>query len=100
MAGVEDAAGKPVIDRLGAVVEHRPPRLDPVDAGRRLAPESLRIGERTGMNGFHLPGHRATPSHFSAVCGTTPGETRQVDNVLFCHPGFRRDDDTGRACAP
>ena len=43
VAGVELAAGEPAVERRPAVVEHRVPRLRPVNVGGGLGPEGLRV---------------------------------------------------------
>ena len=49
VAGVEHAAGEPAVERRGVVVEDPLRRRDPVDAGRRVAPEPARVGQAAAV---------------------------------------------------
>src|SRR5207244_2069617 len=50
VAGVEDAAREPAVERLPRVVEDAIPALLPVDGLRRPRPEALRVLHRTGVH--------------------------------------------------
>ena len=62
VTGVQATAGKPPIERRPRIVEHLPPRLDPVDRGCGLAPELLRGIQRAPIDLLELDHHASLPS--------------------------------------
>ena len=80
VAGVDDAVGEPAAVDALAAVERLGRRLDPVDLARRLAPESLGIGQASGHGPrdsgcFHEHSWRRLPKIYRRL-SPSPGFSR------------------------
>src|SRR5208282_3987633 len=67
VAGIDHPTAEPAVERGIGVIEHPLPALEPMDLGRGLPPEPLRIAERALVDRIVAIGHGGVPRAGAAL---------------------------------